>query len=170
MPPGLSDPDRRPPEVDGCCSVQPTSLGPLLPQELERHVDAFNLAEPVFGRCPFAALLQIGLKVVEPANHGWLDLQDRASEAGVFVLTGVSLGAAAFPGLPRRFGSARESCSCLAADQGLAVTRDVSGVNWCAQWCAHPEAVSRIYPSGAPGKPCGSATTGCRCPTSAASS
>jgi hypothetical protein len=92
MPPGLSDPDCRPPEVDGCCSVQPTSLGPLLPQELERHVDAFNLAEPVFARCPFAAMLQIGLKVVEPANHGWLDLQDRASEAGVFVLTGGVVG------------------------------------------------------------------------------
>jgi hypothetical protein len=76
-------------------TAEPASLGALVPQEAKGEVDAFQLAEPTLGLGAGPPGEQVDLQFLEPGQHLGVDAQHRAADAGVFVLAGGAVGAAA---------------------------------------------------------------------------
>jgi hypothetical protein len=66
------------PEV--CLAGEPLSVRPLGPQEGQGQVQALDFAVPSFGFGSFAAPEQVGLDLVQAAEHPRVDVQDGASQ------------------------------------------------------------------------------------------
>jgi len=86
-------PDGREPEADLFCDRgQPLRLAAFLPQQPERQVDPFDLAEPAFsGRVPLP-MLEVGFELVEPEQHLRADVEHGQQMQDVLVGAGAAVG------------------------------------------------------------------------------
>lgn len=82
-------------EVDGRASGSSLSFLALGAKEGEREVDALDLAEPILLVGPPKAREEVGFEFFEAVEHLRVDVEHRASDAGMFVLAGGTVGAPA---------------------------------------------------------------------------
>jgi hypothetical protein len=80
--------DDRYAEIDRCDAGQALGLLPLLPEVGEGEVDALDLTQPRLMLGASAASQQVGLDLVEPEQHFWVDVEHGATQTGMLMLAG----------------------------------------------------------------------------------